>query len=298
MSDFSLPCKFILKPVLVTFAKTSDMTECYGSYFIHNGKLQPSEIFDNSLVYEGESVYEVLRMTSGIPWFFNDHLNRLRGSAKSRKKVMLATPEQIKGDIALLSKAEKKKEVNLKLVFNYNGRTGNYLLYYIEPVYPDREQYEKGVKGVLFHAERKDPETKIINHKLRSEIYHKLILETAYEALLVNREGLITEGSRSNIFFIRDNVLYTAPDKMVLGGITRKHILDISTETGIKVVFEAVKESEIKRFESVFMTGTSPIVLPFRLIGNISFDVSNPVMPELRKLYIRMAEKSMEEFGR
>lgn len=272
------------------------MTECHGNYFIHNGKLQPSEIFDNSLVYEGESVYEVLRMTRGIPWFFNDHLSRLHGSAKARKKVMLATPEQIKGDIAILTKAEKKKEVNLKIVFNYNGRTGNYLLYYIEPVYPDREQYEKGVKGVLFHAERKDPETKIINHRLRSEIYHKLILETAYEALLVNRDGLITEGSRSNIFFIRDNVLYTAPDKMVLGGITRKHILDICSETGIKVVFEAVKESEIKKFESVFMTGTSPIVLPFRAIGNILFDVSNPVMPKLRKLYIKKAEQSMEEF--
>lgn len=272
------------------------MTECYGNFFIHNGELQPAEFFDNSLVYEGESVYEVLRMTRGVPWFLNDHLERLRGSAKARRKVMLVTPDQIRDDIVSLSKAEKKKEVNLKIVFNYNGRSANYLLYYIEPVYPDREQYEKGVKGVFFHAERKDPGTKIINHGLRSEIYHKLILETAYEALLVNREGFITEGSRSNIFFIRDNVLYTAPDKMVLGGITRKHILDICAETGIRVVFDPVKESDIGNFSSVFMTGTSPIVLPFRLIGNLFFDPGDPIIPKLRNLYIKRAGKSMEEF--
>lgn len=272
------------------------MTECHGNFFIHNGELQPAEFFDNSLVYEGESVYEVLRMTMGIPWFLNDHLERLRGSAKARRKVMLVTPEQIRDDIVRLSKVEKKKEVNLKIVFNYNGRSANYLLYYIEPVYPDKEQYIKGVKGVLFHAERKDPGTKIINHRLRSEIYHKLIIETAYEALLVNREGFITEGSRSNIFFIRNDVIYTAPDKMVLGGITRKHILDICAETGIKVILEPVKESDIRNFESVFMTGTSPIVLPFRQVGNLVFNPGDPRIPELRKLYIRRAEKSMEEF--
>ncbi|NMC40111.1 MAG: hypothetical protein GYA43_02900, partial [Bacteroidales bacterium] len=158
------------------------------------------------------------------------------------------------------------------------------------------EQYIKGVKGVLFHAERKDPGTKIINHRLRSEIYHKLIIETAYEALLVNRDGFITEGSRSNIFFIRDNVIYTAPDKMVLGGITRKHILDICSETGLNVIFEPVKESDIRNFESVFMTGTSPIVLPFRQVGNLVFNPGDPLIPKLRKLYIRRAEKSMEEF--
>ncbi|MGQ9620203.1 MAG: aminotransferase class IV, partial [Bacteroidales bacterium] len=211
------------------------MSECFGNYYIHNGTLQPVELFDNSLVYEGESVYEVLRMMKGLPVFFDDHVTRLESSTRFQKKLMLAGREQLRKDILKLSETEKIKDVNLKIVFNYNGSTGNYLVYFIEPVYPTAEQYRKGVKCVLFHAERKDPESKFINHKLRSEIYYKLIIENAYEALLVNKENCITEGSRSNVFFIKEEKLVTAPDKFVLGGITRTHILDICRENSIKV---------------------------------------------------------------
>ena len=97
------------------------------------------------------------------------------------------------------------------------------------------------MKGILFFAERKDPESKVINHKLRSSIYHKLIHEGGYEALLVNENNLITEGSRSNIFFLKGETLVTAPDNVILNGITRKHILEICRENKIKVEFACVK---------------------------------------------------------
>jgi len=272
------------------------MSECFGDYFIHNGTIQPAALFDNSYVYEGESVYEVLRMIKGLPVFFEDHFNRLELSTRNQKKLMLAGKEQLKRDILRLSEKEKLKEVNLKIVFNYNGLKGNYLIYFIEPVYPTSEQYMKGVKGVLFYAERKDPESKIVNHKLRSEIYHKLIISGAYEALLVNRENCITEGSRSNIFFIKNNIFYTAPDRFVLGGITRKHILEICRENDIKVEFVCVSADKIKEYESVFMTGTSPVVLPFRIIENIPFNVKHPYIGFLRNLLFDRMEKSLRYF--
>jgi len=273
------------------------MSECYGNYFIHNGIVKPAALFDNSMVYEGESVYEVLRMKSGLPYFFEEHIQRLENSVRLQKKNMLATMEQIRDDIIKLAGLEKvKKEVNLKIVFNYSEPSGNYLLYYIEPVYPTPEQYSNGVKGIFFFAERINPESKVINHKLRSEIYHKLILENAYEALLVNREGLITEGSRSNIFFIKGNELFTAPDKFVLGGITRKHILKICNDFNINVIHECVKLSEVSNYESVFMTGTSPFVLPFNMIDNISFNVNHHLIPFLRNIYLEKAEESLEYF--
>jgi len=272
------------------------MNECYGNYFIHNGILQPSELFDNSMVYEGESIYEVLRMIGGLPVFFEDHAARLETSSRLQNKLMLASRVQLRGDILKLSEAEKLKDVNLKIVFNYNGLIGNYLIYYIEPVYPSTEQYRKGVKGVLFNAERKNPESKVINHKLRSEIYHKLIIENAYEALLVNKENCITEGSRSNIFFIKDETLFTAPDKLVLGGITRKHIIEICRENNVKVEFMCVKADKITDYESVFMTGTSPVVLPFRTIGNLFFNVRHPLILVLRNMLIERMEKSLLYF--
>jgi branched-chain amino acid aminotransferase len=272
------------------------MNECYGNKFILNGSLQPAEMFDNSLVYEGDSVYEVLRMVKGNPVFFSDHMDRLETSVKLQKKDFPGDIDEIRKAIIKLTRSDKKRESNLKIVFNYNQNATNWLIYFIEPIYPTTLQYQRGVKGILFYAERKNPESKVINHKLRSSIYHKLILEGGYEALLVNEKNLITEGSRSNIFFLKDGTLKTAPENVILNGITRKHILEICAENRIKVELECVNAEEIRKYEAVFMTGTSPIVLPFNYIDNYPFNVNNPLIEGLRKLFLKKAEESIGMF--
>ena len=272
------------------------MNECYGTKFILNGELQEEDNFDNSLVYDGDSIYEVVRMAKGNPVFFHDHMERLALSVKLQRKKMLADAGTLKKNIVDLVRANRKKEVNLKIVFNYNKDSENYLVYFIEPIYPSEEQYKRGVKGILFYAERKDPESKVINHKLRSSIYHKLILDGGYEALLVNEKGYITEGSRSNIFFLKNNTLITAPDNVILNGITRKHIIEICRENNIKVKFACVRADRITGHDAVFMTGTSPMVLPFCCIDDKTFSVKHPMIEKLRKLYIIKVEESMIKF--
>jgi branched-chain amino acid aminotransferase len=198
-------------------------------------------------------------------------MERLTKSVKLQRKEVLADIPALRKDILSLTRSDRKKEANLKIVFNYNNGSNNYLVYFIEPIYPTEEQYKKGVKGILFFAERRDPESKVINHKLRSSIYYKLIHEGGYEALLVNENNLITEGSRTNIFFLKGDTLVTAPDKVILNGITRKHILEICRENNIKVELACVKVEDISEFDAVFMTGTSPMVLPFYCIDNKLF---------------------------
>jgi branched-chain amino acid aminotransferase len=272
------------------------MNECFGKKFILNGDLQPAGSFDNSLVYEGDSIYEIIRMVKGSPVFFHDHMERLATSVKLQHKENLADVPALIRAIINLTGPERKKEANLKIVFNYNYGACNYLIYFIEPIYPSEEQYKKGVKGIIFFAERKDPESKIINHKLRSSIYHKLILEGGYEALLVNENNLITEGSRSNIFFVKDETLVTAPDNVILNGITRKYILEICRENQIKVELACVKVEDITEYDAVFMTGTSPMVLPFYCIDDKYFNVKLPLMEMLRQLYMIKAEESIRLF--
>ena len=272
------------------------MNECYGKKYILNGKTENSDFFDNSLVYDGDSIYEVIRMIKGIPVFFHDHMERMAQSVKMQMKDMLADYHTLKKDIMHLAKSEKKKELNLKIVFNYNGDKLNYLVYFIEPVDPTEKQYLDGVKAILVNAERKDPEAKVINHKLRSSIFHKLIIEGAYEALLVNEKEEITEGSRSNIFFLKDDTLVTAPDGLILNGITRKYILDICKENNISIRQECVHVDEITAYDAVFMTGTSPMVLPFYVVDTTPFKVNIPLISELRRLYVVKAEESMEMF--
>jgi branched-chain amino acid aminotransferase len=272
------------------------MNECYGKKFVLNGNLLPSEMFDKSLVYEGESVYEVLRLIGGNPLFFPDHMERLETSVKLQNKELLADISTIRKAIISLSRSVKKRESNLKIVFNYNKGVTNYLIYNIEASYPTEMQYKSGVKGILFFAERKEPESKVINHRLRSSIYHKLIAEGAYEAILVNEENLITEGSRSNIFFLRGDTLVTAPDNVILSGITRKHILEICIENKIRVEFACVHADKIKEYDAVFMTGTSPMVLAFNIIDNTIFRVRFPLIESLRKSYLQKAKASIGLF--
>jgi branched-chain amino acid aminotransferase len=272
------------------------MNECFGKRYILNGEFHSAETFDKSMVYEGDSLYEVLRIMKGCPIFLSDHMDRLSSSVKLQKKKILVDINELRRMIIDLVRMERKSDINVKIVFNYNNSSTNYLIYCIESVYPTRLQYQKGVKGVLYKAERKDPESKVINHKLRSSICHRLLQESAYEAILVNDDDLITEGSRSNVFFVKNNTLITAPDNLILKGITRKYIVEICNENAIEIKFECPKASEINQFDAAFMTGTSPMVLPFACIDDAKFNVSLPLIERLRELYLVKAEASIEMF--
>lgn len=272
------------------------MSECIGNSFILNGELQPTEIFNNSLVYEGDSIYEVLRISGGRPVFFYDHFDRLMMSVLLQNKGMLASIEEMKRDIIALVKSEKKREINLKIVFNYN-KTFNYIVYLIKSFYPTPEQYKKGVRGTLFTAERKDPESKVINHKLRTDICNKLLMEGAYEAILVNKNNCITEGSRSNLFFIKGDNLFTAPDESVLNGITRKHVIDICRGKGIDIEFSYTNAERINEYDCAFMTGTSPGLLPFYSIDNNFFKVEHHLITSIRDIYLARVKESVDRFS-
>lgn len=261
-----------------------------------NGELQQAEFFDNSLIYEGESIYEVIRLVRGTPVFFFDHMERLMKSFRLQHKTPLADIRTIRRMILSLTRSDRKKEINLKLVFNFKNGNGNWMVYYLDSVYPSDEQNRKGVKGILYNAERSNPESKVINHKLRTSIYQKLIIERGYEALLVNESNLITEGSRSNVFFIKGESLITAPDSMILSGITRKQILSICEENNINVELRCVNADEIAECDGAFMTGTSPMVLAFNSIGTHRYQINQPVMEWLREQYLMRVDNSIKSF--
>ena len=94
------------------------MKECAGSYFIKNGVMLHVEDFDNKMVYDGESIYEILRMVRGAPLFYSDHYARLIGSILNRKRTNLSTFNNLRRDIKILAEIEKPEKANLKIVFN------------------------------------------------------------------------------------------------------------------------------------------------------------------------------------
>lgn len=71
---------------------------------------------------------------------------------------------------------------------------------------------------------------------------------------------------------------------------------DIIRKEGIRLVYEAVKESDAGRFRSAFITGTSPMVLAVRSIEGLQFDVADPLIGRLREAYSLLVEQSMSDY--
>jgi branched-chain amino acid aminotransferase len=109
-----------------------------------------------------------------------------------------------------------------------------FLTYFVQQDIPARDAYQKGVHTILFSAERKNPHVKAIQTSYRERAATTRDTTGAYEALLVDGSGHISEGTRSNIFYLLDNQLCTPPSGSVLLGVTRQHVMSICREIGLK----------------------------------------------------------------
>ena len=111
-----------------------------------------------------------------------------------------------------------------------------------------------------------------------------------YEILLVDKEGYITEGSRSNVFFVQGQTLYTSPSAYVLPGTSRKRVFDICNEQGISLLEQRIALKEIGQFDAAFLTGTSPLILPLNCIDKTVYSTHNPLMRRLMEHYFALLE--------
>ncbi len=250
----------------------------------NNGNLFHSE-FNAALFNSDRSVYEVIRIIDGIALFLEDHFARLVSSiGMSSLHFEMDFPE-FRHNITELVRLNQTENGNVKFVLAEFGKVNHWSFSFIPHSYPDTNDYERGVNTELLFAERENPNAKIIQNIVRDKANQLIADQTIFEVLLVNRDGLITEGSRSNVFFVKGNRFYTAPAYQVLVGVTRLKVLECLTELGFTIVEEAVLASEINTFDAVFLTGTSPKVLPVRSVGKQVFNTQLPVVKELMNQY-------------
>ncbi|MBR3199905.1 MAG: aminotransferase class I/II-fold pyridoxal phosphate-dependent enzyme [Mogibacterium sp.] len=228
------------------------------------------------------AVYEVIRLSGGKPQFLKEHYDRLERSLASMRIPVPFTCDELAGRIAQLAEESGIKDHNIKIEVDISGHS----MMYLNPThYPSAEQYEKGVRTDLFRGERKNPNIKMMDHELRDATDKAIKSGDLYEVFLVNRDGIITEGSRSNVFFIKNGEVYTSPTDTVLPGVTRTIIIRIIEEAGIPLHYCSIKQDELAGFDSAFISGTSPKVLPVASIGDIAYDVDDPVLRSLMAQY-------------
>ncbi len=253
-----------------------------GDYFVMDGTLKSIDFFIGACEPGCLDIYEVMRLQDQNLLFWEDHMERLENSFRIGSKTNWFTPHQIRQKVNLLLASNALPDGNIKLEFRYkeNGER-HFLAYFIPTHYPTLEQYGRGVSCCLFHAERSQPTAKIYNPRLRSAANQLIREKSVFESLLVDHNGLITEGSRSNVFFIKNHQLYTAPDAMVLSGVIRKKAIEVIQHLGLSLSYEPIHYNDLDAVEAAFITGTSLRILPLSDIENTHLNPSHPFIHQL-----------------
>ncbi|WIV11753.1 aminotransferase class IV [Proteiniborus sp. MB09-C3] len=262
-------------------------------YYMYNGEIEPTSNDEGFEKASSPLIYEVIRVIDGVPIFLEGHIERMRKSAELIGKTIKKTDEEIKQEIHRLIDSNKEYNMNIKLLCsNVDSPNQTFMAYYIKSSYPEKEVYEKGIHTILFHSERENPNAKIVNADLRQRINDEIKEQNAYEALLVNRKGYITEGSRSNMFFVKGDKVYTASAGDVLLGITRNEIMNVCKEQNIEVIEEEVHMDSLKDLDGAFMTGTSVNALPIATIDDIKLDsVNNSIIKRIAEGYLQKMQE-------
>lgn len=266
-------------------------------YYFENDNLQPVTNYQPT-PKSYLQVYEVIRVIEGVPLFLEAHLKRLEQSLFLAQGQPWLDTAFLKHAILQLIEANQTRIGNIKLVLGWNEKTRHrkFQSFFVPHAYPKAEDYQKGVSTDLLFAERTTPNAKIDHTPVRTLANKMIHNQQLFEVLLVDHDGYITEGSRSNCFLIKKGMLYTAPIHHILPGITRQQVFRVCKKLGIPIHEHAIHHEQLTQVDALFITGTSPGVLPIRLVGKRSFSVRFPLLAEIRNAYEELVQHYIEQF--
>lgn len=254
------------------------MPENIGRVYMQNGQPAESDSFCDKFLKLSAYIYEVFRVIDGIPLFLQDHLERFEHTIRLTGYRLPYNAREITGWVRNLIREQGLSHGNIKMIFLPEGQdAADFRIYIIEHQYPTPAQFRDGVAVTLLHGIRENPNAKVMDVELRQHTNDIKQTDEVYEVLLVDHEHCITEGSRSNVFFVFGNRVVTPPVDDVLPGITRKHIIACCLDKGIPFVEEKMPVSRLAEADAAFLSGTSRKVLPINRIDDMPFDSHNAV---------------------
>jgi len=240
----------------------------------------------NKLIEEDKTrIYEVIRVINNKPVFLLEHYERLVNSIKLSNLDTDINYDSFTNCIDLLISENDLRDCNIRVSFDLKEEPLLFM-YFVKSFYPDKSYYETGIHTITIIKERENPNIKKNAKSYRDEIDLLLKENEAFEAILVNFDKTISEGSKSNVFFVKGNSLITAEDNDVLLGVTRNKVLEIAENSNINIIKKKKKLKKNKSFDAAFITGTSNNVLPIKTINDILLkSTTNEVVIKLMKEY-------------
>ncbi|HEY5585534.1 MAG TPA: aminotransferase class IV [Ruminiclostridium sp.] len=246
-----------------------------GNICVINGEILPQE---NLKLYTQDkylAFYEVIRIIKGIPLFYDNHYTRLKSSMDKSSYELELSKKALKDQIQKVCELNKLSNCNIKVIVLQYGTEQIVLIFVNKFYYPTKQEYDYGVMCCTINLKRSNPNIKMIHVGYKEEIKRVSDEKNVFEVLLVNDKGKITEGSKSNTFFVKGNKIYTSPEDYVLMGITRQYVIDVCTNLGYEVIETLIGIDSLTSFDAVFITGTSIGVLPVRTIDDYVLDSAN-----------------------
>ena len=117
------------------------------------------------------------------------------------------------------------------------------------------------------------------------------------EAIMLNEEGRVCEGTGENLFIIRDEVISTPPvSDGILEGITRDSIMVIADNLGYPVIEESLVRTDLYTADEMFMTGSAAELVPVRSVDGRVIGDAGPITLELQKAYFEVVRGQNEEY--
>ena len=270
---------------------------CWINQVIKPARDAAISVFDHGLLY-GDGVFEGLRFYHGNTFMLQAHLQRLQESADGIGLQLPYSLEQITEAIELLVDAYSGDSGYLRLVVTRGeGSLGidprkcarpNLFIIADELTVMDVSGVEQGVRLHVAKTRRTpaqclDPKVKSLNYL--NNIVARIEANRAGcdEALMLNLEGYVSEGSVDNLFIVSDGVLATpALRDGLLQGITRAVVIDVATGLGIPCEQTSLRVSDLVRAQECFLTGTGAELIPVRQIDAHCFDrPPSPLLPAI-----------------
>ncbi len=280
------------------------------AYVYINGEFFPEEearisVFDHGFLY-GDGIFETLRAYSGRIFRREDHLHRLFESAR---KISLVIPgdRQKLGEILLESlKTNQCRDAVLRLsVSRGAGPPGldpdlcptPTLTVMTRPFqgYPEK-MYDAGISIALVKVRKNLPEA--LDPGIKSTNFLNNILAKieakeagADEGILLNHNGFLTEGTVSNLFFVKSQLLCTPSTASgILEGVSRKVVLEIANEEGIPVKEGLFPSEDLVAASEIFMTNTTYEVMPVSRVDQQTVQ-TGPITRRIRQAFRKRAQQ-------
>ena len=251
-------------------------------------------------VFEGVRAYN----TSKGPSIFRlqDHTERLFKSASTVNMKIPFSVEKINQAHIKVIQANNLDEAYIRPMCFYGSegmglRADNLNVHTMVaawewPSYMDPEAREKGIK-VKLSTYKRQVKNPVSNAKVNGNYVHSIValteaLEDGFdEALMLDADGYVAEGSGENFFIVKDGKLYSPFLDSCLDGITRKTIIDLAMELKIPFQEKKITVEDVFDADESFFSGTAAEVVPINSLDNqkIGNGLRGPVTEKLQKTY-------------